>query len=145
MPAASTRRSSPRAGWRPALEALARRSATPVGLDVRVEGRLPEQVEIAAYYAVAEALTNTAKHAHASVVQIEVDTLEGEPATATCCGSRSATTAAAAPTSPAASGLLGLKDRAEALGGRLMVLSAHGGGTIVHAELPLSRVHAVPG
>src|SRR3954452_8949303 len=53
-------------GLRPALEVLARRSAIPVELQCGIEGRLPEQVEIAAYYAVSEALTNTAKHAEAS-------------------------------------------------------------------------------
>ncbi|GAA3278073.1 hypothetical protein GCM10020218_027710 [Dactylosporangium vinaceum] len=48
-------------GLRPALRALARRSAVPVDVDVRVEGRLPESLEVAAYYVVAEALTNVAK------------------------------------------------------------------------------------
>ena len=84
-------------GLRPALKALARRSAVPVSLDVQVAGRLPEPVEIAAYYVVSEALTNAAKHAHASAVHVEV----AGRATA-CCASASATTGAAAPTSPAA-------------------------------------------
>src|SRR6266852_4027394 len=59
-------------GLRPALRALARRSAVPVSLDVQVAGRPPEAVEIAAYYAVSEALTNVAKHAHASAAEVEV-------------------------------------------------------------------------
>jgi signal transduction histidine kinase len=56
-----------------ALKALTRRSAVPVELDLRTGGRLPDLVEVAAYYAVSEALANAAKHAHASAVHIEVD------------------------------------------------------------------------
>ena len=59
-------------GLRPALEALARRSGTRSDLDIRSDGRLPEPVEEAAYYVVSEALTNTAKHADASAVHVEV-------------------------------------------------------------------------
>ena len=80
----------------PALEALARRAAVPVGLDVQVEGRLPEPVEVAAYYVVAEALANAAKHAHASAAEVEVAAGEGMLRVA------SATTGAAARTSAAA-------------------------------------------
>ena len=82
-------------GLRPALRALARRSAVPVSLDVQVAGRLPEPVEIAAYYAVSEALTNVAKYAHASAAEVEVAVGDG------VCGSMSATTGAAARTSAA--------------------------------------------
>jgi signal transduction histidine kinase len=57
-------------GLGPALKALARRSAVPVDLDLGVDRRLPDSVEVAAYYAVAEALTNAAKHARASVVEV---------------------------------------------------------------------------
>ena len=64
-------------GLHPALKTLARRSAVPVRLDVRIAGRLPEQIEVAAYYAVAEALANTAKHAQASVVDVTVDVADG--------------------------------------------------------------------
>src|SRR3984885_5316006 len=60
-------------GLQAALKALARRSAVPVELDLRVEQRLPDQVEVAAYYAVSEALANAAKHARASTVQVELD------------------------------------------------------------------------
>ncbi len=60
-------------GLVPALKTLARRSAIPVELSVRAGGRLPEPVEVAAYYVVAEALTNVAKHARASVVYVDVD------------------------------------------------------------------------
>ena len=65
-------------GLCPALETLARRSAVPAELHCGIDGRLPEQVEIAAYYVVSEALTNAAKHAEASMVQIQVDTVEGD-------------------------------------------------------------------
>jgi signal transduction histidine kinase len=61
-------------GLHPALKALARRSVVPVELDLRVERRLPDHVEVAAYYAVSETLANAAKHAHASVVHVELDT-----------------------------------------------------------------------
>lgn len=57
-------------GLKPALSALGRRSAVPVELDVLVEEPLPEPVQVAAYYVVSEALTNAAKHAHASVVTV---------------------------------------------------------------------------
>jgi signal transduction histidine kinase len=60
-------------GLTPALKALARRSAVPVELDLRTGRRLPDQVEVAAYYAVSEALANSAKHAHASVVHVELN------------------------------------------------------------------------
>lgn len=62
----------PHAGY-----SLARRCPVPVELDVRAQARLPERVEVAAYYVVSEALTNAAKHAHASVVNVEVETVEG--------------------------------------------------------------------
>ena len=60
-------------GLRPALRALVRRSAVPVDLDVRMNGRLPERVEVAAYYVVSEALTNAAKHGHPSSVTVWVE------------------------------------------------------------------------
>ncbi len=64
-------------GLRPALKGLARRALVPVELAVRIDERLPEPIEIAAYYLVAETLTNTAKYAHASVVHIDLDTADG--------------------------------------------------------------------
>ena len=57
-----------------AIKALARRSPVPVQLDVALTDRLPEPIQIAAYYLVAEALTNTAKHAHAATVHVQLDT-----------------------------------------------------------------------
>jgi signal transduction histidine kinase len=64
-------------GLQPALKTLARRSAVPVRLDIQVKERLPDPVETAAYYTVAEALTNTAKHAQATTVDIEVADRDG--------------------------------------------------------------------
>ena len=60
-------------GLRPALRTLARRSPIPVDLQVDVDERLPDQVEVSAYYVVAEALTNAAKHSRASAISVEVE------------------------------------------------------------------------
>jgi hypothetical protein len=83
-------------GLAPALKALARRSPVPVTLEVRLPGRLPERVEVTAYYVVSEALANAAKHAGASAVHV------GAGVAATSSGWPSATTGPAAPTRPAA-------------------------------------------
>ena len=83
-------------GLRPALRTLGRRSAVPVRLDIGIDGRLPEQVELAAYYCVAEALTNAAKHPHATVVTVTVRADAGSLRLA------SATTETAEPPSAAA-------------------------------------------
>ena len=118
-------------GLRPALRALARRSVVPVVLDVRMPGRLPEPVETAAYYAVAEALTNTAKHADASAAKVEVAVGEGVLRVSVhddgCGGAGFGR----------GSGLVGLKDRVEALGGRIRLDSPPGAGSALHIALPL--------
>jgi signal transduction histidine kinase len=118
-------------GLRPALRALARRSAVPVSLDVQVKERLPEAVEIAAYYAVAEALTNTAKHAQASTAEVELAT--GDGMLRVCIRDDGSGGASFGP----GSGLAGLRDRAEALGGRIQLDSPPGAGTAVRIVLPL--------
>jgi signal transduction histidine kinase len=128
------------AGLPPALKTLTRRCPVPVELDICLDGRLPEQIEIAAYYLVAEALTNAAKHAHSSTVHVEAHTIRGDGGGLLRVRVRDDGRGGADPTG--GSGLLGLKDRAEALGGRLMVLSAPGAGTTVQAELPLSPARA---
>jgi signal transduction histidine kinase len=120
-------------GLRPAMKTLARRSAVPVQLDVRVQGRLPESVEIATYYVVAEALTNAAKHAHASVVHVEVEPAEGLLRVCVRDDGRGGADLAGG------SGLVGLKDRVEALGGRICLQSAPGTGTAVKVTLPLDH------
>jgi signal transduction histidine kinase len=118
-------------GLRLALETLARRSAVPVRLDVPVAGRLPDPVEIAAYYAVSEALTNTAKHAHASVIDVQVETGDGALHVHVRDDGRGGADFGHG------SGLAGLKDRIEALGGRLLLHSPPGAGTTVQIALPL--------
>jgi signal transduction histidine kinase len=130
-------------GLRPALKTLARRCAIPVEQDVLVDRRLPEPIEIAAYYLVAEALTNVAKHAHASTIHVEVDTTEGDAGGVlrVCVRDDGRGGADLA----GGSGLVGLQDRVEALGGRLRVQSAPGAGTTVRAELPLGPARAASG
>jgi signal transduction histidine kinase len=119
-----------------ALETLALRSAVPVELNVAIEGRLPAQIEIAAYYAVSEALTNAAKHAAASAVQVQVDTVQAEGADLLRVEVRDDGRGGAAVAQ--GTGLLGLKDRAEALGGRIHLHSPPGSGTTLRLELPLT-------
>jgi signal transduction histidine kinase len=119
-------------GLGPALKTLARRSPVPVELDVRAEPRLPERVEIAAYYVVSETLTNAAKHAHASVVHVEVESADGALRV-------SVRDDGAGGADPArGSGLVGLRDRVEALGGAITIQSPPGAGTSVDVELPIS-------
>jgi signal transduction histidine kinase len=119
------------AGLSPALRALGRRSPVPAEMDLRIAGRLPEPVEVAAYYVVAEALTNAAKHARASVVQVHAEVSGG----ALRIQARDDGTGGADP--GRGSGLAGLKDRIEALGGTLAVHSPPGHGTTVCCTLPV--------
>jgi signal transduction histidine kinase len=118
-------------GLAPALRALARRSPVPVELDLRSEQRLPEHVEVAAYYVVSEALTNAAKHAHASVVHVELDTHDAVLQLAI----RDDGLGGADPKQ--GSGLVGLSDRIEALGGTLEVTSPAGNGTTLLIQIPV--------
>jgi signal transduction histidine kinase len=120
-----------RGGLERALRALARRSAVPVEVDLRAERRLPSHVEVAAYYAVSEALTNAAKHAHASVVHVELDAHDAVLRLAI----RDDGIGGADPAQ--GSGLVGLSDRIEALGGALEVTSPTGSGTTLLIEIPL--------
>jgi len=118
-------------GLRPALQALARQAAVLVRLDVQVAERLPDPAEVAAYYAVAEALTNTAKHARASAAKVEVTAGEGILRVSVRDDGRGGATFGRG------SGLVGLKDRVEALGGRLSLDSPPGAGTVLDIVLPL--------
>jgi signal transduction histidine kinase len=124
-------------GLTAALSTLARRSAVAVALDVRVRERLPEPVEVGAYYVVSEALANAAKHAEASSAVVEVEALDG--VLRVCVRDDGVGGADFAQ----GSGLVGLKDRAEALGGRILLESPRGAGTSVEVELPLSAGAAV--
>jgi signal transduction histidine kinase len=121
-------------GLEPALKTLARRCPIPVELRVRAGARPPERVEVAAYYVVSEALTNTAKHARASVVHVEVETVERVLRVAVTDDGAGGADAAKG------SGLIGLRDRVEALGGAISVESPLGGGTSVLVKLPFSEL-----
>jgi signal transduction histidine kinase len=121
-------------GLRPALKTLARRSPVRVDLDIRADERLPEQVEVSAYYVVAEALTNAAKHARASAVTVNV---EADAAGAMLRVAVRDDGVGGADFSRG-TGLVGLKDRVEALGGRIFLESPPGAGTSLRAELPLA-------
>ena len=119
-----------------ALKALAERVAVPVTLEVPDE-RLPEVLEATAYYIASEALTNVAKHAEASSAIV---TIERDGAVLRCSIADDGRGGA----DPAAgSGLLGLRDRAEAVGGTLSFVSLPGQGTTVVAALPLSSAAVV--
>jgi signal transduction histidine kinase len=120
-------------GLGPALKALARRSAVLVHLDAQVKERLPEQIEIAAYYVVAEALTNAAKHAHATAAEVEVSAGDGVLRVRIRDDGRGGADFSHG------SGLLGLKDRVEALGGRLCLHSPPGEGTTLQIQLPVGQ------
>jgi PAS domain S-box-containing protein len=121
-----------RGGLEPALKALGRRSPVPVEFDLRGRDRLPEPVEVAAYYVVAEALTNAAKHAHASSVRVEAEVIDGDLSVLV----QDDGVGGADPAR--GSGLVGLADRVEALGGKLTLHSPPAGGTTLHIDLPLS-------
>jgi signal transduction histidine kinase len=120
-----------KAGLGPALKTLARRSAVPVELDVRAEQPMPEHIEVAAYYVVSEALTNVAKHARASMVNIELDADDAILQLAI----RDDGVGGADPGQ--GSGLVGVADRVEALGGRLHINSPAAGGTSLLVEIPV--------
>jgi signal transduction histidine kinase len=123
-------------GLGPALRTLARRSSVPVELQVGIEARLPEPVEVAAYYVVAEALTNVAKHAGASLVQVVLDTEDGLVRLDIRDDGVGGADLARG------SGLVGLKDRVEATGGTLQVDSRPGEGTYLLAELPIEAAQS---
>jgi signal transduction histidine kinase len=118
-------------GLERALRVLARRSGVPVELDLRVGQRVPEPVEAAAYYVVSEALTNAAKHSHASVVNVELDAHDAVLRLAI----RDDGIGGANPAG--GSGLVGLSDRLEAIGGTLEVTGPTGSGTTLLIEIPL--------
>ncbi|MET0995024.1 MAG: DUF4118 domain-containing protein [Mycobacterium sp.] len=119
-----------RGGLPPAVRALARRCPVPVKLEVKVDRRLPESVEVAVYYVVAEALTNAAKHAGAATLTVA---MEAGPDRISL--SIRDDGIGGADTSKG-SGLVGLKDRVEALGGHMVITSRAGGGTTLNAEIP---------
>jgi signal transduction histidine kinase len=127
MPAVLTRN-----GLGPALQAVADRSPIPVMLDLRTDGRLPERAEVTTYFVISEALTNAAKHSHASAVHVTVEPIDGDVRL-------SIDDDGVGGADPMrGSGLVGLRDRVEAIGGTLKVQSRPGEGTHVTVELPLA-------
>ncbi|MBE1550584.1 signal transduction histidine kinase [Mycobacterium sp. OAS707] len=117
-------------GLGPALRSLACRSVVPVDLNVDVPCRLPDRVEVAAYYVVAEALTNTARHARADEVKIRVQAVDGQ------LNLMISDDGAGGADPSNGSGLTGLVDRVEAVGGHLWVDSPVGVGTSLAASIP---------
>jgi signal transduction histidine kinase len=118
-------------GLEPALRTLARRAALPVELDVHTAGRMPQPVEVATYYVISEALTNAVKHAHASAVHVEVDAENSNVRVAV------RDDGVGGAEFGKGSGLIGLRDRVEALGGEIHVGSPPGNGTLLRARIPL--------
>ena len=119
-------------GLRPALEGLAERSPLSVDVCGVPDGRLEATVEAAVYYVVAEALTNAAKHAEAERGEVVLSTDDGALAVEVRDDGRGGA-------DPMGSGLVGLRDRVDALGGTLTVHSPPGAGTVVRAAVPLER------
>ena len=114
-----------------AVRTLARRARLPVSVTFQGEQRLPQHVEEAAYYVIAEALTNAAKHAHATAVQVVLEVAAAElQVTVRDDGVGGAD-------SMRGSGIIGLSDRLEALGGSIRCVSPQGAGTTLRATLPL--------
>jgi signal transduction histidine kinase len=118
-------------GLGPALRTLTRRTAIPVELDIHTETRPAAQIEVAAYYVVSEALTNTTKHAHASGAHVTVEQRDA----LLHLSIRDDGIGGADPTR--GSGLIGLRDRVQALDGSIKVNSHPGEGTAILVELPL--------
>src|SRR5204863_3776204 len=117
-------------GLKVALESMAARAPIPVRLFVGFDGRLQEPLEVAAYYVVCESLANIGKHAHATAASVEVGRRDGQVVVEVVDdGIGGADT-------ERGTGLRGLADRVEALGGRLRVWTPSGGGTRVRAEIP---------
>ncbi len=119
-------------GLAAALKILARRSAVPVTLDVAIEADLPDSVEVAAYYVTAEALTNAAKHAQASEVTVSARTGDEK----LYLSIRDDGIGGA--DFRKGSGIIGLKDRIDVLGGKISVESPVGSGTRIGVTIPLA-------
>jgi signal transduction histidine kinase len=118
-------------GVGPALRALARRSPVPVELELDVPGRLPDSIEIATYYVVSETLANVAKHAHASFAAVRVAVSDGRLRV------EIRDDGVGGADTRRGSGLTGLVDRVEALGGLLALTSPPQEGTTLVVSLPL--------
>ena len=115
-----------------ALRALARRAAIPVELEVDVPPQLPESIEVAIYYVVSEGLTNAAKHGGVSQVRVELRAQQS------VIHLTIADDGAGGADPSKGSGLIGLQDRIEALGGTVEITSRRGAGTALQIEIPLA-------
>ena len=120
-------------GLPPALKALARKSPVPVDLDLHTGHRMPPVVEVAAYHVVSEALTNAAKHANATVVHVQAATRDDTLHLSI----RDDGVGGADPNR--GTGLTGLRDRVEALGGHLNITNPTDGGTLLLATIPYAH------
>jgi signal transduction histidine kinase len=120
-------------GLGPALKTLARRAPVPMTVDVRIEDDIPDGVAVAAYYSISELVANTAKHARASGFDVKVSAAGSSLRIV----ARDDGVGGADPAR--GSGLVGLRDRVEALGGTIDMQSPTGSGTVVEVELPLAR------
>jgi len=119
-------------GLGPALETLAHRSAIPVTLDIATDVRFAEPIEVAAYFVASEALANAAKHSQATRIDLVLELRDGN---LVLCVRDDGVGGAGADSG--GSGLIGLRDRVEALGGSISVDSPRGNGTRITAELPI--------
>lgn len=121
-----------RSGLERALESLTQRSEVPTELTMNVDRHLPDHVQVAVYYTVSEALTNVAKYSHADRVRVDLRL------DATRLKLRVIDNGVGGADPTRGSGLFGLKDRIEALGGTIKVISPSGGGTSVLVDVPLA-------
>jgi signal transduction histidine kinase len=120
-----------RGGLRPALKSLVRRFAMPVELNVSIDERLPEPIEVAVYYIVSEALTNVLRHAHASRVRVDLSIDRGAVRVSVHDDGIGGAELGGG------SGLIGLRDRTEALGGTFQLESPLREGTSLLFKIPL--------
>jgi signal transduction histidine kinase len=119
-------------GLGPALRAIAHRSLIPVDLDLTTDVRLPVPIEVGAYFVVSEALANAAKHSQASRIDVSLEPRDGNLLLSVRDDGVGGADAARG------SGIVGLNDRVEALGGRLALESPPGRGTTISVELPIA-------
>jgi GAF domain-containing protein len=120
-------------GLGPALQALAHRSAIPVDLDITTDVRLAEPIEVAAYFVASEALANAAKHSDATRIDVSLERRDGNLLLSVRDDGVGGVDAARG------SGIVGLNDRVEALGGRFALESPPGRGTTISVELPIAE------
>jgi signal transduction histidine kinase len=125
-------------GLAPALRTLALRASMPVDVSVEREERLPEPAEVAAYYVTAEALTNAAKHASPSRAWVNLEREDG------LVRLRVGDNGVGGADPSTGSGLTGIRDRVEALGGSLSVRSPPGHGTELDVALPVPPASDLP-